>query len=143
MQSKSFREGFTLVELLVVIVIIAILASLLLPAISKAKGKAVRIQCVGNHRNLVMAWTLYHTDQDGKVVPNQANTEAAPWVAGTVHGNSAGFTDPMLLTDSRLAAFARYIKAVQIYRCPAEHIFFKSGKKVGSEIAELLDEPEL
>src|SRR6058998_3196354 len=73
---RAKAAGFTLIELLVVIAIIAILAALLLPALNRAKAKAQGISCLNNTKQMTLAWILYTTDNNDKLVENRQGSGA-------------------------------------------------------------------
>lgn len=117
--------GFTLIELLVVIAIIAILAAVLLPALTKAKEKAQGAQCISNMRQLTMGWMMYYTDQSGYLPVNGDLYYQSPtpspnqWCPGRM--DSGYGTQP---TDSawlKAGQIYPYVNNVGVYRCPADH----------------------
>jgi prepilin-type N-terminal cleavage/methylation domain-containing protein/prepilin-type processing-associated H-X9-DG protein len=123
--SIYLRGAFTLIELLVVIAIIAILAALLLPALAGAKMQAWRIQCVGNEKQMILAWTIYAGDNNDRLVLNggdTATTSTSPhlWVYGGNHGSADSLTNDLYLADPNFALFAKILPAVRIYKCPAD-----------------------
>lgn len=69
------RKPFTLIELLVVIAIIAILAAMLLPALSSARQSAIAVQCLSNHKQVGQTISLYAADFDGWMYPAENSAE--------------------------------------------------------------------
>ncbi len=126
------RGGFTLIELLVVISIIAVLAALLLPALSRAKAQAQRVMCLNNMHQLAIALQMYPGDNQDKLPSNgYANPDDGFqfWVGGDGHWNPPSFTNQDLLLSPQHAQFANYLKVPRIYRCPTDRSKVEIGEQ--------------
>ena len=150
------RKGFTLIELLVVISIIALLVSILMPALNRARQQATAAVCLGNQKALISSWLMYQTDNGDKLVggvgagfkgQNPYNDctpgSDSPWIcAPTVEDTNGGINHRSLLNGAaelssidaqryrkfgiELGELWKYNKTVDVYHCPGDKNFKKN-----------------
>jgi prepilin-type N-terminal cleavage/methylation domain-containing protein len=138
---SRMRAGlaFTLIELRMVIAIIAILAAMVLPALSTAEARACRIQCISNLKQVTLAWPHYADDNIGRFAAIGFGVVPVPnvdrlWVMGTEHIFSADFGKTSFLLDPQYALFANCIRTATIYRGPADRLTVSIGGQATSRV---------
>ena len=133
------RSGFTLVELLVVVAIVAILASMLLPALGRAKAKARSIQCLSNLNQLSLAVRMYAGDHSGAFPYNFGSADTRKSIGDGTYLNWANNVMSWELDSdntNRVWATTRGISpylgnSVGIYRCPSDNALSAIQRSAG------------
>jgi prepilin-type N-terminal cleavage/methylation domain-containing protein len=123
---RTSQPAFTLIELLVVVAIIAILAAMLLPALSKSKLKAHGIMCMNNHRQLMVAWRMYSEENHDVLLFATANArslfEPYSWCQGVLNYDENNASNWDIEQDIKKSPMWRYSGGnPAIWRCPCRH----------------------
>jgi prepilin-type N-terminal cleavage/methylation domain-containing protein len=121
------RKGFTLVELLVVIAIIALLMAILMPALNRARELGRRAVCLGNLKQLALAWVMFADENDGDLVDGRAGA-AIPGTNPTIYSGwvgdvpAAGNDTRAQIVRIRDGTLWEFLKNAKVYRCPAGEV---------------------
>ena len=112
-------KGFTLIELLVVIAIIAILMGILMPALNRAREQGKRAACLGNLKQMTLAWMMYADDNDQKMVngntsTGSANKDGVCWV----YWPGLNASEEQRIDGIKRGLLYPYCPSPKLYKCP-------------------------
>jgi prepilin-type processing-associated H-X9-DG protein len=136
---KAGEDGFTLTDLLVVIVTVAILSVLLLPALAGTKPNSQAFQCLENLRQLTLGWQMYASDNNGKLASNGSLQSHPPLDIPTSPGYAPGgnwaqwcpgwanFFDAFADQFIKVGLIYPYVNKLEVYRCPADLRTFRNS----------------
>ena len=119
---RSRSDGFTLVELLVVIGIIALLAAILVPALNRAREISRRAVCLSNIRQLTTAWLMYANEHHGRLCCLSGDPN---WLEGESHENPQAWVDPRLIIPN--GELWPYLRNFSVYLCPNDPNLFHAS----------------
>jgi prepilin-type processing-associated H-X9-DG protein len=128
------RFGFALIELVVVLATIAVLFSLMLPAMGKARIKSTGAGCLSNLRQMMVGWAMFKEDNNDTLLPNAilGSTSDKSWCGGSGENwTAAGAnTNRDIYLNSLLAPYIA--NRIELYRCPADTIPSDNGRRIRS-----------
>jgi prepilin-type N-terminal cleavage/methylation domain-containing protein len=122
-------SGFTLVELLVVIGIIALLVGILIPVLGKAKDSATALKCQSNEHQLMTAFLAFATDHNGYLPGNKGDRgNPVEWKRDWLFGSQSIINPtPPTKGPPESGTVYKYLKNKDVYRCPAQIAVFGAG----------------
>lgn len=120
----NIKKGFTLIELLVVIAIIAVLMSILIPTLNTAREQGKRTVCLGNLKQLTLAWIMYADDNNDRLVNGASGgtgKNVSAWVGqawDNQYGSGVFLPEAQQLVAIEAGTLWPYLKEEKVYRCP-------------------------
>lgn len=125
--NRKSPAAFTLLELLVVVVLLGLVATVFVPTLAGTRASSKSVQCLNNQRRLMVAWQMYASDQQDRLVSpsDWVGREWLDW--GTTTGN----TNTAILEDPEQSLIAGYVRSAGLFKCPADQFISPTQVSLG------------